>query len=348
MELASNYLERWNKFQSEFSNIIQTYLPIHDASLRLMDGDLACIQNILFHSVYGFPLDLLWKEALIRRFQIDASCIVSKECIWGKDIPYYETPYYFHIDISNPAISNDLDILQEFLKSIISTRCILHERHIVILENIDTIVYKQVNKNSFRVLLERFSKNVWFICTTYHIEKLEAPLRSRFQSIRIPMPTEQEVNDIMKFLDEDEDGVGEVIYHTRNIIRALVTPANQSESIMWISSLTFPPLNDFIINTKIVTIENVRAIVYKAFQCGIRVSEFAKDILQICIRRRDPDEILSQLLKEFTKYEHSAAQSKGTRTLLYMEYMLYYVMTMDIPKQKGRTKTKTKTSLLNK
>lgn len=341
MELASNYLERWNKFRNDFSHIIKTYLPQYDTQLNLMRGDLNNIPNVLLYGVFGFPLDLLWKEGLKRRFNIKTECFIEKSCTWGKNIPYMETPYYIHIDMSNPEIPSDLDMLQELLKTIITTKSIQTERHIIILENIDHFINK--NRHAFRVLLERFSKNVWFICTTYHYSTLESPLRSRFQSIRFSLPTETEVNKIIHYLDINNDNNNDNIelYKTRNIIKAFTIPKNKDENFYWMASLNYPPLSQYILTTSStsVSIDNIRAIVYKAYQAGVSISEFAYDIIEICIKRGDHQDDIDSIIKKLTLYQHMSSQSKGTRILLYMEYMLHYVMTLvNVSKPKKITK----------
>lgn len=358
MELSPQYQKRWDIFRNHISHILRTYLPIYHEQLNMMQGDLSNIPNILLYSVIGFPLDLLWKEGLKRRFHINneiGECVefIEKECVWGKNIPYRETPYYIQIDMANPDIPNDLELLQELLKTIIGTKCIHSERHIIILENIDHFINKNINRHVFRVLLERFSKNVWFICTTYHYNKLESPLRSRFYCIRFPLPTEDQVNEIMHYLDDtiNNKSVKKQIYKTHNIIKAITTPKNKDEHFYWVSSLTYPPLSDYILENKTVTIENIRAVVYKAFQAGVTLSEFAKDIIEICVKRGDGDNpnVIGSIIKEFATYEHMASQSKGTRILLYMEYMLHYVMTIVHNECVNTTKTtKTRKRIIEK
>ena len=384
MELATDYQERWDRFNSHFTEILEKYLPIQNKLLHGMNGNLEIMPNILMYGVFGFPLDLLWKEALLRRFGINKFMPVS--CVWGKDIQYMETPYYIHIDLENPSMPRDIEVLQGFLKSVITSKNIISERHIIILENIDCFVNKNTNMNAFRVLLERFSKNVWFICTTYRIGKMESPLKSRFYCIRVPLSTEAEIHSILNYIDGDdkknkgeeennkkkkikkrkkkgvkeggEDGeggeggedreenrvipedkrdTGSIQIMTRNIFLAFTMPKYTDEKMYWLSSLSFPPLYDFIMNRELPSIESIRTIIYRAFQCGITISELTKDIIEICMYRGDKENDIHHITAEFSKYEHMASQSKGTRILLYMEYMLHYIMII-LPSKKEKSK----------
>lgn len=333
MELSPHYQKRWDRFQGDFGHILGEYLPVHNEQLNMMRGDLSIIPNVLLYSVYGFPLDLVWREGLKRRFGV--ADFIEKECLWAKSIPYLETPYYIRIDMANPDIPNDLEMLQELLKTIIGSACIHSERHVIILENIDHFINKNINRHVFRVLLERFSKNAWFVSTTYHLSKLESPLRSRFYCIRFPLPSEEEVNAIMAYLDGAKPGTHR--YQTRNLIKAIATPRNRDDRYYWVASLMYPPLSDYMLQNRTATIESIRAVVYKAFQAGVSLAEFAKDIIEVCLQRGDPPDWIHTVVQEFATYETMASQSKGTRILLYMEYMLHYVMTL-VPRKKETSK----------
>lgn len=333
MELSIHHQKRWDFLQEDFGHIIDTYMAYHTVALHAMMGDLSSIPNILIYGVYGLPLELMWKEGLKRRLGIEKLADAVK-CTWNKDVHYMETPYYIHVDLENPYNTTNIDVLQEFLKTIITTKSILCERHTIVLENIDSILQNATSRNAFRVLLERFSRNVWFICTTYHASKLEQPLISRFCSIRCPLPTEEQVQSIVEYIDSRCGYCGSGIQikenplplKTRNLVRALSTPSCTNNDLAWLSSIMFPPVGDYIVNTKEPSIDGIRAVIYKAYQCGISPSILASDIIDSCIKRGDSNTTVSMIVKELSSCEHMLAQSKGMRTLLYMEYMLHYVM----------------------
>lgn len=331
MELVPN----WDAFRERFPEILES-LPVQRHCLAGMEGDLEGMPNILLYGVYGFPLDLLWGEGLRRRFGVE--CFRPTACTWGKDIVYMETPYYLHLDLEHPSMPKEVEVLQEFLKSIITTQSALSQRHVIVIEHIDSLVRHHTNMNTFRVLLERFSKNAWFICTTYHMGKLEQPIRSRFHCIRVPLPTEEEVQEIMRLLGGAGSGGGaRGAEGTRNIFQALTGAPG----------FVFPPVVPFVVGTGTgagrgavrgaagPTIDEVRAVTYRAFQCGVEVAEFARDILEACLLRGDGEEDLHQTASVFAHYEHLACQSKGKRTLLYMEYMLHYAAVI-VPDKKTK------------
>lgn len=337
MELAQDYKRRWDCLRSRFAEVLEQCLPRHKRLLHEMEGDIEMVPNILIYGVYGFPHELLWKEGLRVRFGVDKFSPTS--CTWGKELQYMETPYYIHIDLDNPYIPKEVEFFQDFLKSVITTRSILSARHVIVLENIDAMVQRCSSMNAFRVFLERFSKNVWFICTTYHISKIEPPLRSRFHGIRVPLPTEEENHAILKMLDGDgaAPAAASPAAATRNLLLAIAVPPYADEYRAWMSSLTYPPLADFMLNTpaSALTIEGIRSVIYKAFQCGVSLSALAMDIIETCKRRGDSDEDLFLITRELAHYEHTSFQSKGMRALLYMEYMLHYAVLI-VPNKKKR------------
>lgn len=314
--LAPNYQIRWDNLRSNFGALLPRCLPRHHLLLRAMEGDLSQMPNILLYGVHGFPHDLLWMEALKERFGV--SRLLPLPCTWGRDMHYMETPYHIQVDMEHPTMPKELDILQEFLKTIVTARSMLSDRHIIVLENIDALVQHGRGMNAFRVLLERFSRNAWFICTTYRIGRIEMPLRSRFYGIRVPLPTEDENMGLLREIDAGADPC-----HTRNLMQALVL---QEPREPWMLSMAFPPMAEYILSTTNTNIEDIRGITHKAYQCGVSIAGIARDIVEACTRRGDREQDLHALAAELSRCEHMATQSKGMRTLLYMEYMLHFAM----------------------
>lgn len=351
MDLSPTYETRFSKFKQDFGHILKTFLPFHNNHINDMQGNLEFMPNVLIYGAHGFPLELVWREGLLRRFGVNS--FSPSKCSWGKDTQYMETPYYIHLDFESPFVPSDLNELQDFLKSVITTGCIANARHIIVLENIDSLIERNININAFRILLERFSHNAWFVCTTYHISKLEAPIVSRFQCMRIPLPTEREVSNILAYVDGDADGdadeggAGCASVQTRNIMSAFIMPRATGASKStngWKYLLAFPPVGDYIISadTGSCTIEGIRSIVYKAFQCGVSVSRFALDIIETLVKRGVSADMISRVVSEFARYEHMCSQSKGGCELLYMEYMLHYAMCIATDTPAGKIKIKNK------
>ena len=87
----------------------------------------------------------------------------KNQCIWQKELVYFETPYFLEVDFCHVGQPKDTATIINFLKEIITHSSLTCEKRIIILYNIHVICNK--NKSyPFRVLLERFSNNNIFIC----------------------------------------------------------------------------------------------------------------------------------------------------------------------------------------
>lgn len=139
--------------------------------------------NILLYGAYGFPHQKIIEEFIADKFNVKLPIAKRKPAHTG--IPYIETDYYIEIDFFHPDFSSDIHHLTEFLLTICQHRCLHMARHIIVLRNID--FFHRNNSQYIRVLFERFYKNVFFICTTCRINKIEAPIQSRMQMYRVPL-----------------------------------------------------------------------------------------------------------------------------------------------------------------
>ena len=71
-----------------------------------------------------------------------------------------------------------------------------------------------ISKAQLDYMLEKFYNNVYFICTTHKISKIESPIKSRFSLIRLRLFTNEEITLIFnKYLNSEQ-----VICNNRNII----------------------------------------------------------------------------------------------------------------------------------
>lgn len=150
--------------------------------------------NILLYGPHGFPMNIIWDSLFPRS--------IKRQIVWNNQVTYLETPHFFEIDVAYPHNPKDIDTLAWFIKELIQHPCVFNTRHVIIINNIDYICSLHNGKQSyaFRVLLERFSQNAVFICTTCNRAHLEQPLLSRFIGFRIPLATTAELQNIFESL----------------------------------------------------------------------------------------------------------------------------------------------------
>jgi hypothetical protein len=147
---------------------------------QLVDMNIAEHPNILLHGCAGMSHVAIIEQFVSKRFGVGLP-LHKRYPVWN-GMPYVETDYYFEIDCFHPDFTN---VLIDFLLHICRHKCIHLARHIIFLRNID--YFHRNNPQSLRVLFERFSQNVLFICSTRYVNKVERPLLSRMQLYRIPM-----------------------------------------------------------------------------------------------------------------------------------------------------------------
>ena len=147
---------------------------------KLVEMNIQEHPNVLLHGCEGVSHACVVEEFISRRFGLSLP-LVKRYPVWN-GLPYVETDYYIEIDCFHPDFTN---VLLELLLTICRHKCILLERHIIFLRNID--YFHRNNPQCLRVIFERFSQNVLFICSTHHLNRVEKPLQSRMQLYRIPL-----------------------------------------------------------------------------------------------------------------------------------------------------------------
>ena len=178
----------WNKLKNNFKNILKN----NNTFFKIFNEITNTSNNTLVYSTHGFPLDLFVDEIIKNRFNIET--IYKKNSQW-KTISYVENQYFFEINFMNPDIRKDLSSLTEFILHLIQSHNLSHFKKIIVLKHIE---YLTEFFFQFRILLEKYSSNVVFMCTSHSISKIEAPIKSRFNIFRIPLFSYNDICDIFK------------------------------------------------------------------------------------------------------------------------------------------------------
>ena len=299
----------WSIFKNNFKNILES----DEYYNKLLNLSYHLNINILLYSTYGFPLDLFVEEIIKKKFNIKT--IYKNECTWNKNIIYIENQHFLEIDLLNPNMNSDFSILNDFLLHIIKSKNIINNKHFIIIKIIDKLDNYFF---AFRILLERFSSNVYFLCTTYKIAKIEGPIKSRFTSFRIPLFKHEDIHKIFKeiniplnhFLIENK---------TRNIINALFiaeVEKNEPELITYqFCNYNFPPLFDFI-EKKDYSIENIHKLSYKCCQYNISISQLTIDLLKKNKKNKE------ELIKQACIIDNLLIKTNKGREPIYLEALL--------------------------
>lgn len=269
----------WNTFRDGFKSIIEKHEYYNKIYHYMKDAE----NNVLLYGSHGFPTDLFIDEVIKVKFGLDM--LYKKECTWNKDVVYSYNQHFLEIDLLNPMLSKKFANIIKFLMSIIASRHVINAKHFIIIKHID--VFSRDDFGALRIILERFSNNVYFLCTTHNLDKIDVPVKSRFNLIRMPLFQHQEVQSIFenvlniplnKYLQDQK---------TRNIIKAIfiaeVEKQNKEIITKDFCTLNFPPLMDFIAkyDKKKNNLESIRTLSYQIFQYNITIADILQDLLKI-------------------------------------------------------------------
>lgn len=298
--------QHWEQFYQNFP-IYLDKLPYHKYVCEsLLTGDLNHLPNCLLYGPKGFPIELLIEYRLACYFKTSFP-IQKRYPIWNQTLPYTETNYYFCIDTEHPEFPKDIEDLVQFIKGIVQTKCIHLTRHIIVLKNMDQIANRK-NSFCFRVLLERFSQNVLFINTTHHVQMIEAPLLSRMTLYRIPLPSKNQLYDILSMIHPNL----ETLPDTRNLCLLLFHLPSTD-----FSTLYYPPIVE--LKKKKMTSIEIRQLCYKIFQYQIAICDVIQDGLQLL----DTDDDRREWILETAMIEHRSVISDPVKKYYYMEWILH-------------------------
>lgn len=272
--------------------------------------------NSLLYGAYGFPTDFFIDLVIKKKFNL--TNINKKECIWNKDLPYLYNQHFLEIDLLNPSVLKYKSQLAEFILNVIKNKNINNEKHLIIIKHLDKLSNDEFS--SFRIILEKYSSNSYFICTTHKLDKIDAPIKSRFALLRMPLFYHNDIIHIFdnilkiplnKYLIKDK---------SRNIIKALflveIERINPDLITNNFSSLNFPLVDDFCKNHK-KNITDIRQFSYKCFQNNISISNLLLDILKYL-----PSNKKQYAIKIASEYDHYLNLTNLGKETIYIEGLL--------------------------
>lgn len=296
-----------NKLWSTFYNNFYEYLlllPFHNYIVeQLININILDNPNILLYGAKGFPHNILIETAIAKKFNLQLP-IQKRYPTWNNLFSYVETDYYFEIDCHHPEFPSDLNIILDFLLTISKHKCMHLDRHIIIIKNID--FFHHNNSQSIRVIFERFYNNSLFICTTNSINKIEAPIQSRMQLYRIPLPSHKEQEVILERLI----GHNKYIYHDRNFVKNIFFNEHTIRE-----TLLYPFIKEFITTCK--NKEDIRKFSLKLFQQNISIKELILDLLNYIKK-----DYIYDFLEKCSIIEYNSLHLDSSKISFYIEMIL--------------------------
>jgi hypothetical protein len=271
----------WDKLDEMFPNIIDD----NKKYKLILDNILLSSNNKLLYTPIGFPINIFLNRLLIIIFNIK-SPFNKTEHIWEKSIIYIENQYYIEIDLMNPENIKNIEKITSFLLHIITSKNVKMKKHYIVIKHIDLLSALFCD---FRIILEKYSHNVVFICTTHFITKLETPIKSRFSTFRIPLFTFDEIQNIFNnYLNISmNDYLLEI--KTRDIIKSLFIseierhPSSSEILTKEFVEFNFPPFVEFIknYNKNRNNLYDIRSLSYKCCQYNLSILQIIQDFIKL-------------------------------------------------------------------
>lgn len=289
-----------------FYDIIES--PFHKKIIDSMQ--LPFIQNCLLYGPLGLPHDIIINCALHKKF----GKYKKNQCIWQKELIYFETPYFLEIDFGYVGQPKDTDAVINFLKDIIIHSSLTNEKRIIVLYNIHIICNK--NKSyPFRVLLERFSKNNIFICSTNNISSIENPIKSRFILFRVPLLSCEDIRLILKHYNQINK-LSEIFIERNNLPLAILYSQFTDDIDLDVNlKYYYPPIAE-LIKTK-PTYEKIRNFSHKLCINDIPTIHLVYDFINI-----NPDNAM-KYISYAAKIDHLCVLTNSYLRPIYIEYLLH-------------------------
>jgi hypothetical protein len=277
--------------------------------------------NVLLYSDNGFPLDFYINEIIKKKFNLNI--IYKTENVWEKNINYYENKNFFEIDLMNPNFSKNYEVLTNFIAYLIKIKNIYNNKHLIIIKHIELL---KDHFSILKILLEKYSENVFFICTTYKISNIEDAIKSRFTCFRISLFKTLEIDNIFKqYLNTNLNNFL-IKSKCRNILFALFIYEVENREPHLITeefcNLKFPPLYNFIKNfsKKKFNLEEIRKLAYNCFQHNITIYDIITDYIYIN-KKIDMD-----IINTASDLEHKLISTNKGREPIYIEALLCYIL----------------------
>ena len=305
----------WIKFKNNFREIIY---DINEYNI-IFETYKNIEYNLLLFSHIGFPLDLYIDELLKSKFNIKH--LYKNELTWNKNIVYYENQYFFEIDLNNPNISNGYSFITEMILFIIKNRPLINNKHLIIIKNIDRL---EDYSFAFRIIIEKFYNNVYFICTTNKISKIESPIKSRFSLIRMRLFTTEEIEYIFnKYLECECKNK-----NNRNIIfNIFLSQVNINEPHLIskeFCELNYPLIKNFI-NSK-YDLNDIRQLSYKLSQYNLSIYDIINDFIKIYKDMNLPDEKIIDIINKGADIDYILTISNKRTEPIFIENLLCQIL----------------------
>lgn len=298
----------FNLIHKDFYNL--TFSSNHKNIIELLQQPLS--NNILLYGSNELPHNIIIDSAMFLKY----GSFKKQQYTWEKELIYIENPYYIEIDFAHIGQPKNIDIIVNFLKNIITHKSLSSDKKLIVLYNIEIVCIK--NKSySFRNILEKFSYNNIFICSTYCFSSIENPIKSRFISFRIPILSSDNIRSILNYYNI-YNNIAEPFINNSNLFLSIkyseLPDIVNNNNIPYDLNYYYPPILDIVKNP---TAEKIRNISHKLCIHNIPIYHIVLDFIKI-----NPNNT-EHFIHIGTYIDHLYSLHNSNIRPIYIEYLLH-------------------------
>ena len=197
---------------------------------------------------------------------------------------------------------------------------LINNKHLIIIKNIDKL---DNYSYAFRIILERFYNNAYFICTTNKISKIESPIKSRFSLIRLRLFTIEEIHNIFNHYFNYQNKIK--ILNRNIIFHIFILQVYKNEPLLITDDFikfNYPPINN-LVKSK-YDLYDIRQFSYKLSQFNLSISDIILDLLKI-YENSDNDKKM-EIIRVGAEIDYLLTISNKGREPIFIENLLCQIL----------------------
>jgi len=307
----------WNKIIINIDKINEIIDGYSKISKFIMNFNF---NNILLYGTKNAPFEFLWEYPLLNKYNHH-----KNSCIWEKEVMYNETPVFFEIDAGVPNQTKNVYKVVDFIKTVVSHPCLHNDKHLIIIKNIE--IFIKIDAQSIRVILEKYSLNARYICSTNNYGNIETPILSRFQCIRIKLPSIIEIEKICNIIEIEYLPIIKKS-KCQNIYKVIyihwVSKHVNAQVLERLLKFNNPIIPENLAKIKKTTItEQLRTLSQQLLISNETIPRIAEDLIELYPKSNE------KIIKAAAEIDHMSILSSGGRDMIFIEYLLNSVLVDD-------------------
>jgi hypothetical protein len=327
----------WKEFCQQFDN---KYFPllankhIHNIAKLGIDEFLS-MPNVLFYGNRVSLISLFVDAILARVLEWDQlpSRPSKKVGVFeystgnGKQLSeYLYTDYHIEIDFQRLG-AGEKDFITSFISgNIACTKNVLHNKHIVVLHNVDCMT--QQTAYALRMTVERYTSNVFFILTCGKIGGLEKAIASRCAMIRCNIPSDAFENTLERVIDDFELEIKDkFVVEDPDFVKVLFQLCSPTESVHHVKEQVFAFLDRLLkmgTGQLLKVVAEIREMSYKLLHFGVPLAGIMKYVVDYFIANKKYAKYVIDVATISASLEHKSIRITKPNLVLEEYFLSVY------------------------